>query len=61
MVEPSVVHARSSLGASGELYRTLRLIGRHSANWATEPMLYVLGLVNCYFGVVNIHACVLDF
>jgi len=25
------------------------------------PTPYVLGLVNCYFGVVNIHACVLDF
>ena len=32
---------------------------RHGSK--VEHMLYVLGLVNCYFGVVNIHAWILGF
>ena len=43
------------------VWRTLRPNDGHSVNQATEHMLYVLGLVNCNFGVVNIHAWILGF
>ena len=68
IVGHSIVHTHNGLGAStGRFTKLGRFIGHSATSADTSPTgrhnlcSLLLGLVSCYFGVVSIHACVLDF